>query len=83
MKVEFFYYPIHGAATPYSSINMVKADHYQGGGFMVWMGIMLKGRTELCLEKENIIVNAQTYYQDIIVPHIRSFRGAIGNCSCL
>ncbi|GFX70161.1 transposable element Tcb2 transposase [Trichonephila clavipes] len=45
---------------------------------MVWAGIMINGRTRL-----HVVVNGtmtgQRYIDEVLLPHVRSFRGAVGD----
>lgn len=57
--------------------NIVEKDRYGGPGVMVWGGIMLNGRTDLHIFDTGS-VTGDRYCQEVILPHVRLFRGAIG-----
>ena len=48
-----------------------------GGCVLVWAGIMFNGRTDLHIF-DGGTVNAQTYRDEVLEPHVRLFRGAVG-----
>ncbi|GFW57949.1 hypothetical protein TNCV_1418961 [Trichonephila clavipes] len=45
---------------------------------MVWAGIMINGRTRLHVVA-NGIMTGQRYIDEVILPHVRLFRGAVGD----
>ncbi|KFM65274.1 Transposable element Tcb2 transposase, partial [Stegodyphus mimosarum] len=56
----------------------IKERHHNGGpGILVWGGIMLNGRTELHVFDRGS-VTGDRYCEEILLPHVRLFRGAIG-----
>ena len=57
--------------------NIVERDHYGGPGVLVWGGIMLNGQTELHVFAGGS-VTGDRYCKEVIHPHVRLFRGAIG-----
>ena len=57
--------------------NIMERDRYGGPGVVVWGGIMLNGRTELHVFDRGS-VTGDRYCQEVILPHVRLFRGAIG-----
>lgn len=63
--------------TRYHSSNIIERDHYAGGGLMVWAGIMQDTRTPLHVFDKGS-VNGQRYRQEVLEPHVRLFRGAVG-----
>lgn len=57
--------------------NIAERDRYGGPGVVVWGGIMLNGRTELQIFDRGS-VTGDRYCNEVILPHVRLFRGAIG-----
>ena len=56
----------------------IKERHRHGGpGVLVWGGIMLNGRTELHVFDRGS-VTGNRYCEEVLLPHVRLFRGAIG-----
>ncbi|GFU99329.1 transposable element Tcb2 transposase [Trichonephila clavipes] len=47
-------------------------------GIMVWAGIMINGRTRLHVVA-NGTMTGQRYIDEILLPHVRLFRGAVGD----
>ncbi|GFW74147.1 transposable element Tc3 transposase [Trichonephila clavipes] len=45
---------------------------------MVWAGIMINGRTRLHVVA-NGTMTGQRYIDEVLLPHVRLFRGAVGN----
>ncbi|GFV48416.1 hypothetical protein TNCV_3026861 [Trichonephila clavipes] len=45
---------------------------------MVWAGIMINGRTRLHVDA-NGTITGQRYIDEILLPHVRLFRGAVGD----
>ncbi|GFX74525.1 transposable element Tcb2 transposase [Trichonephila clavipes] len=45
---------------------------------MVWAGIMINGRTRLHVVA-NGTMTGQRYIDDVLLPHVRLFRGAVGD----
>ncbi|GFW03656.1 transposable element Tcb2 transposase [Trichonephila clavipes] len=63
--------------TRFYTRNIKERQHYGCPGVLVWGGIMLNGRTELHIfDRESVIGNR--YCEDVLLPHVRLFRGAIG-----
>ncbi|GFV73184.1 transposable element Tcb2 transposase [Trichonephila clavipes] len=57
--------------------NIKEIHRYGGPGVLVWGGIMLNGRTELhILDRGSVTGNR--YCEEILLPYVRLFRGAIG-----
>ena len=50
---------------------------YGGPGVVVWGGIMLNGRTDLHIFDTGILIGVR-YCQEVILPDVRLFTGAIG-----
>ncbi|GFW42645.1 transposable element Tcb1 transposase [Trichonephila clavipes] len=57
--------------------NIVERDRYGGRGVLVWGGIMLGSRTDLHIFDAGS-VNGTRYCNEILLPHVRLFRGAMG-----
>ena len=50
---------------------------YGGGGIMVWGGISHNGKTDLIIVNGNL--TARRYRDEILLPHVLPYAGAIGN----
>ncbi|GFV23218.1 transposable element Tcb2 transposase [Trichonephila clavipes] len=46
---------------------------------MVWAGIMINGRTRLHVIAVNGTMTGQRYIDEVLLPHVRLFRGAVGD----
>ncbi|GFU19969.1 transposable element Tcb2 transposase [Trichonephila clavipes] len=57
--------------------NIIKRDRYGGRGVLVWGGIMLGSRTDLHIFDAGS-VNGTRYCNEILLPYVRLFRGAMG-----
>ncbi|GFW59599.1 transposable element Tcb2 transposase [Trichonephila clavipes] len=57
--------------------NMIERDRYGGRGVLVWGGIMLGSRTDLHIFDAGS-VNGTRYCNEILLPYVRLFRGAMG-----
>ncbi|GFU85254.1 transposable element Tcb2 transposase [Trichonephila clavipes] len=57
--------------------NIIERDRYEGRGFLVWGGIMLGNRTDLHIFDAGS-VNGTRYCNEILLPYVRLFRGAMG-----
>ncbi|GFT23435.1 transposable element Tcb2 transposase [Trichonephila clavipes] len=57
--------------------NIIERDRYGGRGVLVWGGIMLGSRTDLHIFDAGS-VNGTRYCNEIYLPHVRLFRGAMG-----
>ncbi|GFX06517.1 transposable element Tcb2 transposase [Trichonephila clavipes] len=57
--------------------NIIERDRYGGRGVLVWEGIMLGSRTDLHIFDADS-VNGTRYCNDILLPYVRLFRGAMG-----
>ncbi|GFW75144.1 transposable element Tcb2 transposase [Trichonephila clavipes] len=57
--------------------NIIERDRYGGRGVLVWGGIMLGIRTDLHIFDAGS-VNGTRYYNEILLPYVRLFRGAMG-----
>ncbi|GBL83507.1 hypothetical protein AVEN_53740-1 [Araneus ventricosus] len=63
--------------TRYIPSNAHKIDHYGRGGLMVWLGIMLDGRTPLHVFEGGTVTGVRCK-DEILEPYVRLFRGAVG-----
>ncbi|GFT98621.1 transposable element Tcb2 transposase [Trichonephila clavipes] len=57
--------------------NFIERDRYGGRGVLVWGGIMLGRRTDLHIFDAGS-VNGTRYCNQILLPYVRLFRGAMG-----
>ncbi|GFU09589.1 MAM and LDL-receptor class A domain-containing protein 2 [Trichonephila clavipes] len=57
--------------------NIIERDRYGGHGVLVWGGIMLGSRTDLHIFDAGS-VNRTRYCNEILLPYVRLFRGAMG-----
>ncbi|GFX69423.1 hypothetical protein TNCV_1547541 [Trichonephila clavipes] len=57
--------------------NIIERDRYGGRGVLVWGGIMLGSRTDLHIFDAGS-VNGTRYCNEILLPYVRLFRGALG-----
>ncbi|GFV47062.1 transposable element Tcb2 transposase [Trichonephila clavipes] len=57
--------------------NIIERDRYGGHGVLVWGGIMLGSRTDLHIFDADS-VNGTRYCNEILLPYVRLFRGAMG-----
>ncbi|GFX54898.1 transposable element Tcb1 transposase [Trichonephila clavipes] len=57
--------------------NIIERDRYGGRGVLVWGGIMLGTRTDLHIFDAGS-VNGTRYCNEILLPYVRLFRGAMG-----
>ncbi|GFW57787.1 transposable element Tc3 transposase [Trichonephila clavipes] len=57
--------------------NIIERDKYGGRGVLVWGGIMLGSRTDLHIFDAGS-VNGTRYCNEILLPYVRLFRGAMG-----
>ncbi|GFX01826.1 transposable element Tcb2 transposase [Trichonephila clavipes] len=57
--------------------NIIERDRYGGRGVLVWGGIMLVSRTDLHIFDAGS-VNGTRYCNEILLPYVRLFRGAMG-----
>ncbi|GFU91608.1 transposable element Tc3 transposase [Trichonephila clavipes] len=61
-----------------SSENIQEKNRYPTFSIMVWAGIMINGRTRLHVVA-NGTMTSQRYIDEILLPHVRLFRGAVGD----
>ncbi|GFX24593.1 transposable element Tcb2 transposase [Trichonephila clavipes] len=59
------------------SSNIIERDRYGGRCVLVWGGIMLGSRTDLHIFDAGS-VNGTSYCNEILLPYVRLFRGAMG-----
>ncbi|GFS72225.1 transposable element Tc1 transposase [Trichonephila clavipes] len=57
--------------------NIIERDRYGGHGVLVWGGIMLGSRADLHIFDAGS-VNGTRYCNEILLPYVRLFRGAMG-----
>ncbi|GFW34376.1 transposable element Tcb2 transposase [Trichonephila clavipes] len=57
--------------------NIIERDRYGDRGVLVWGGIMLGSRTDLHIFDAGS-VNGTRYCNEILLPYVRLFRGAMG-----
>ncbi|GFW22684.1 transposable element Tcb2 transposase [Trichonephila clavipes] len=57
--------------------NIIERDRYGGHGVLVWGGIILGSRTDLHIFDAGL-VNGTRYCNEILLPYVRLFRGAMG-----
>ncbi|GFU22703.1 transposable element Tcb2 transposase [Trichonephila clavipes] len=57
--------------------NIIERDRYGGRGVLVWRGVMLGSRTDLHIFDAGS-VNGTRYCNEILLPYVRLFRGAMG-----
>ncbi|GFT45989.1 transposable element Tcb2 transposase [Trichonephila clavipes] len=57
--------------------NIIERDRYGGRGVLVWGDIMLGSRTDLHIF-DAVSVNGTRYCNEILLPYVRLFRGAMG-----
>ncbi|GFS74563.1 transposable element Tcb2 transposase [Trichonephila clavipes] len=66
------------SGTAYRPENIMEKDRYPTCSVMVWAGIMINGRTRLHVVA-NGTMTGQRYIDEVLLPHVRLFRGAIGD----
>ncbi|GFU37306.1 transposable element Tcb2 transposase [Trichonephila clavipes] len=66
------------SGTAYRPENIQEKDRYPTCSIMVWAGIMINGRTRLHVVT-NGTMTGQRYIDEVLLPHVRLFRGAVGN----
>ncbi|GFW91082.1 transposable element Tcb2 transposase [Trichonephila clavipes] len=65
------------SGTAYCPENIQEKDRYTTCSIMVWAGIMINGRTRLHVVA-NWTMTGQRYIDEVLLPHVRLFRGAVG-----
>ncbi|GFU83433.1 transposable element Tcb2 transposase [Trichonephila clavipes] len=66
------------SSTAYRPENIQKKDRYPTCSILVWAGIMINGRTRLHVVA-NGTMTGQRYIDEVLLPHVRLFRGAVGD----
>ncbi|GFU85722.1 transposable element Tcb2 transposase [Trichonephila clavipes] len=66
------------SGTAYHPENIQEKDRYLAYSIMVWAGIMINGRTRLHVVA-NGTMTGQRYIDEVLLPHFRLFRGAVGD----
>ncbi|GFT54737.1 transposable element Tcb2 transposase [Trichonephila clavipes] len=66
------------SGTAYRPENIQEKDRYPTCSIMVWAGIMINGRTRLHVVA-NGTMTGQRYIHEVLLPHVRLFRGAVGD----
>ncbi|GFS74523.1 transposable element Tcb2 transposase [Trichonephila clavipes] len=66
------------SGTAYRPENIQENDRYPTCSYMVWAGIMINGRTRLHVVA-NGTMTGQRYIDEVLLPHVRLFRGAVGD----
>ncbi|GFT67251.1 transposable element Tc3 transposase [Trichonephila clavipes] len=61
-----------------SSKNIQEKDRYPTCSIMVWSGIMINVRTRLHVVASGTMTG-QRYIDEVLLPHVRLFRGAVGD----
>ncbi|GFT72796.1 transposable element Tc3 transposase [Trichonephila clavipes] len=66
------------SGTVYRPENIQEKDRYPTCSIMLWAGIMINGRTRLHVVA-NGTMTGQRYIDEVLLPHVRLFRGAVGD----
>ncbi|GFU80005.1 transposable element Tcb2 transposase [Trichonephila clavipes] len=66
------------SGTAYRPENIQEKDRYPTCSIMVWAGIMINGRTRLHVVADGTMTG-QRYIDEVLLPHVRLFRGAVGD----
>ncbi|GFX02925.1 transposable element Tcb1 transposase [Trichonephila clavipes] len=66
------------SGTAYRPENIQEKDRYPTCSIMVWAGVMINGRTRLHMVV-NGTMTGQRYIDEVLLPHVRLFRGAVGD----
>ncbi|GFT81529.1 transposable element Tcb2 transposase [Trichonephila clavipes] len=66
------------SGTAYRPENTQEKDRYPKCSIMVWAGIMINGRTRLHVVANGTMAG-QRYIDEVLLPHVRLFRGAVGD----
>ncbi|GFW23460.1 transposable element Tcb2 transposase [Trichonephila clavipes] len=66
------------SGTAYRPENIQEKNRYPTCSIMVWAGIMINGRTRLHVVA-NGTMTGQRYIDEVLLPHVRHFRGAVGD----
>ncbi|GFX68258.1 transposable element Tcb2 transposase [Trichonephila clavipes] len=66
------------SGTAYRPENIQEKDRYPTCSIMVWAGIMMNGCTRLHVVAIGTMTG-QRYIDEVLLPHVRLFRGAVGD----
>ncbi|GFV61248.1 transposable element Tc1 transposase [Trichonephila clavipes] len=66
------------SGTAYRPENIQEKDRYPTCSIMVWAGIMINGRTRLHVVANGTMTGLR-YIDVVLLPHVRLFRGAVGD----
>ncbi|GFT66897.1 transposable element Tcb2 transposase [Trichonephila clavipes] len=66
------------SGTAYRPENIQEKDRYPTCSIMMWAGIMINGRTRLHVVANGTLTD-QRYIDEVLLPHVRLFRGAVGD----
>ncbi|GFV46652.1 transposable element Tcb2 transposase [Trichonephila clavipes] len=66
------------SGTAYRPENNKEKDRYPTCSIMVWAGIMINGRTRLHVVANGTMTGLR-YIDEVLLPHVRLFRGAVGD----
>ncbi|GFW95817.1 transposable element Tcb1 transposase [Trichonephila clavipes] len=66
------------SGTAYRPENIQEKDRYPTCSIIMWAGIMINGRTRLHVVA-NGTMTGQRYIDEVLLPHVRLFRGAVGD----
>ncbi|GFT19454.1 transposable element Tcb2 transposase [Trichonephila clavipes] len=66
------------SGTAYRPENIQEKDRYPTCSIMVWAGIMINCHTRLHVVA-NGTMTGQRYIDEVLLPHVRHFRGAVGD----
>ncbi|GFX40310.1 transposable element Tcb2 transposase [Trichonephila clavipes] len=66
------------SGTAYRPENIQEKDRYPTCSIMVWAGIMINDRTRLHVVA-NGTMTGQRFIDEVLLPHVRLFRGAVGD----
>ncbi|GFY02822.1 uncharacterized protein TNCV_3507021 [Trichonephila clavipes] len=70
--------PDRESGTAYRPENIQEKDRYPTCSIMVWAGIMINGRKRLHVVA-NGTMTGQRYIDEVLLPHVRLFDGAVGD----
>ncbi|GFV35788.1 transposable element Tc1 transposase [Trichonephila clavipes] len=77
-KTDISSYQQNGTGAPQLSRKYPEKDRYPTCSIMVWAGIMSNGCTRLHVVA-NGTMTGQRYIDEVLLPHVRLFRGAVGD----
>ncbi|GFW76741.1 transposable element Tcb1 transposase [Trichonephila clavipes] len=66
------------SGTAHRPENIQEKDRYPTCSIIVWAGIMINGRTRLHVVA-NGTMTGQRYIDEVLLPHVRLFRGVVGD----